>query len=126
MLDGDNRIRLIIAGLVLAAIAVGYMIFSQRFSANNTQVANNTNRTVQQITPTPTLTITPTVTPSPAPATLGESSDSSTKGGLPTTKGGLPNTGVSSLPNTGFPAGLVAIFSASAAIAGYFLRKYPN
>lgn len=118
LLDGDNRIRLIIAGLVLAAIAVGYMIFSQRFSAdNNTQVANNSDRPVTQITPTPTptYTVTPTVTPPSESSSVPS-----------TTKGGLPNTGISSLPRTGFPVGLVVIFSASAAIAGYFLRKYPN
>lgn len=117
MLDGDNRIRLIIAGLVLAAIAVGYMIFSQRFSSNNTQVANNTNKPVTQITPTPTLTVIPT----PTPATLEQSSSYPS-----TTKGGLPNTGISSLPQTGFPAGLLAIFSASAGIIGWSLRKYPH
>ena len=99
MLDGDNRIRLIIAGLVLAAIVVGYIIFSQRFSTNNT------NRSVQQITPTPVLT----TTPIPTPATLGQSTKE-----------------ISSLPNTGFPVGLIAIFSASAAVAGYFLRRYPH
>lgn len=101
-MDGDNRLKLIVAGLFLAAIAVGYLIFSQRF----TSPSQTTSRPVVQASPTPAST------PIPSPS--------------PTTKGSLPNTGISSLPATGYPAGLIAIFSLSAALGGFFLRRYPH
>lgn len=116
-MDGDNRLKLIIAGLFLAAIAVGYLIFSQRFTSPSTQTANN--RSVVQASPTPVSTLAPTDSLSPSSDTLRQSTPG-------TTKGGLPATGISALPATGAPAGLLAIFSLSAALGGYFLRRYPH
>lgn len=124
ILEGDNRLKLIIAGLVLAAVAVVYLIFSQRFSANYQNKGETGNVPVAQmqptVTPTPSV-VTPTPSPTPTPPPTGGSVGPTTKGGQP-----LPNTGVSSLPATGFPAGLTVVFSVSATTIGWFLRKYPR
>lgn len=121
-MEFDTRLKIITAGLILAAIAVGYLIFTQRFSAQN---RNTNGKPVVQFQPSPTPV---PLSPSPSPATLGETTPLA--GGVdgPTTKGGqpLPKTGVSGLPKTGAPVSLVLIFSASAAVAGWFLRKYPH
>lgn len=104
----DNRwLRLVIAGLILAAIAVGYLILTNRFNSapKNSQ---QTAKQVQQASPTPT--------PTPSPSSLGAS-----------TSADVANpSGATTLPNTGFPAGLAAVFSLSALVSGYFLRKYPK
>ncbi len=103
----DNRwLRLIIAGLILAAIAVGYLILTNRF--NTAPKTPQQTRPVQQASPTPS--------PTPSPSTLGTS----------TSTDSANLSGATTLPNTGFPAGLAAIFSLSALVSGYFLRKYPK
>ena len=108
MIDGDNRIRIIIAGLVLAVIAVGYIIFSQKFTNSQTKVQNS-------------------VTPTPIEQTTSTPEDQPIDSALPqTTKGGLSTSGVSTLPKTGFPVALLGIFSTSASIIGWSLRKYPH
>ncbi|MBI4036351.1 hypothetical protein HY386_00540 [Candidatus Daviesbacteria bacterium] len=88
---------IIVLGLVVVGLVVGYVIFTQRFASTQSLP----NRPVQQIDQ---------VTPSPTPETLGQQAPAATK----------------TLPKTGFPIGLLGIFATSAAISGYFLRQFPR
>ena len=105
----DTRwIRLVTIGLVLAAMAVGYFLLAQRFTNNNTKVAQN--EVVS--TPSPTLIpiASPSTQPTPNPSVLAVRS----KGEVQT------------LPATGFPLALLVAFSAGAIAAGYGLRRFPK
>lgn len=112
-MESEGRLKLIVAGLVLAAFAVGYFILAQRFQG--TPSASPSPRIAQA---SPNIVI---VTPSPSasPAILGQTGQLG--GGR-----NLPKTGVSSLPNTGFPMPLAAAGAVSAMVSGWFLRRYPN
>ncbi|MBI2600753.1 hypothetical protein HYW42_02260 [Candidatus Daviesbacteria bacterium] len=107
----DSRwLRLITAGLVLAAIVVGYFLITGRFTTDKKDQPKQNQqatRPVQQFQPSPT------------PSPTGEP-------GVSTESGQMGDSSVQNLPNTGFPIGLVGIFSASAMISGYYLRKYPK
>lgn len=117
-MESTSRIKLIIIGLVLAAIVVGYFILAQRFQGNKTATTQNTN--LSQRTPLPT---SPTnraalSSPSASPVMLGQGSSSG--------QSGTNRSNIQTLPRTGVPAGLIAVFGVSAAISGYFLRKFPQ
>ncbi len=117
-MEGSGRVKLIIVGLFLASIALGYFIFTQ-FASRSERVANNqtVNRNLQpivQVSPTPTPTV---ITPTPTQIAQGDPNVmGQTKGGVPT----------ESLPKTGIPAALVGALALSAVAAGLGLRKYPN
>lgn len=98
-------IKLIIIGLILAAIVVGYMIFAQKFNASQQGKINNTTN-IGVVTPTPA----PTTGIEPTPEALFNQQSTDTK----------------TLPGTGFPVGLLGIFATSLIISGFFLRKYPD
>ena len=126
-MEDTTRLKIILLGLFLAALALGYLIFSQRTATQEFQV----DRPIQQMDVTPGVpaggepstlgqtAVSPTAA-QPAPATTGQPGiTNSTKGGQP-----VPPTEVSTLPNTGVPSVLVGIFSASAALAGWKLRGF--
>lgn len=106
-MDDPRWLRLITVGLVLAAVVVGYLLWTGKFSSSPspkpTQVASSTSRPVAQMSPSPTPSATPT-----AVAVAGG------------------QTGANTLPNTGFPVGLAGVFSLSAMTTGYFLRRFPK
>lgn len=114
-MDDPRVLKLITVGLVLAAIVVGYFLWTGRFAGTSTRNAANNNTRVAQNTATPTPTPFVTATPSPIvtpePATLGPSSN---------------NQNVATLPATGSPLFLLGALSASAMVAGFYLRKYSN
>ncbi len=114
-MEDTGRLKLIIVGLLLAAIAGGYLFFSGKIASNSVNNQTVTSKTtLKQVTPTPIVVV---LSPNPTPATLG----------VTATKGGQTiNTGVKTLPSTGAPLGLIAILSGSASMAGWFLRKFPN
>ncbi len=110
-MDDSRWLRFTAIGLVLAAVAVGYFLFSGRLSPSS-------------ITRTQ---------PSPAPTVLGNNAESSpaptpspTPGAAYTTIADRAQGGTQILPNTGFPVGLVAVFSLSGVIVGWGLRKFPH
>ena len=105
----ETRIKLIGAGLILATIVVGFLIFTQRFGGN---------KVTKQLDIPPVVQASPSPVPVSSPNVVG--AQASATPGTQLTKGGQ------SLPATGFPVGLFAILSASAAIAGYGLRKFPK
>ena len=99
-------LRLITVGLVLAALAVGYFLLSGRLTSKQAGPTANPEPTV--------LGQNAKVTPSPSPASaytrIAERSQAN----------------VQTLPNTGFPALLAVVFSVSAIISGWSLRKFPH
>ena len=120
ILESGNRLKLIITILILVAIVIVYLIFSQKFASQQSKVVNNGGISVSQIQPT--ITPTPSIAITPTPLLNKQDAQSGVaKGGQ-----SLSNGEVSSLPKTGFPATLMGVFSASAIVAGWFLRKYPN
>ncbi len=110
----DSRwLRFVTAGLVLAAIVVAYFLITGRFSANKTtenQQKQQASRPVQQFQSSPT--------PAPQGGNVGI--------GTTTPSSGSNSSNITTLPNTGYPAALIGIFSVSAMVSGYYLRKYPR
>lgn len=101
-------------GLVLAAVAVGYFLLSGRLTSNITKTKASPTPTVlgqdNQNVPTPTPSVAPSSTPSSAYNALVDRT----------------RNGTQVLPNTGFPVGPAVIFSVSAIIAGWGLRRFPR
>ena len=118
-MEDPRWLRLMTIGLVLAAIAVGYFLFTGRFSSNTSKSGTQ----VSQASPSPI--------PATSPSVLGENRASASPSPVSaydriaqrTTKGGQP---VQTLPNTGLPLGLLVIFSASGVIIGWGLQKFPR
>lgn len=96
-MESERRLKLIVAGLVLAAFAVGYFFLAQRFT-----------KPTSQPTPRPSSSAGITIL-TPAPEANS-----------------LPGSGVSSLPNTGFPGVVLLSGASSFAALGWYLRKYPR
>lgn len=108
-MDDSRWLRFVTIGLVLAALAVGYFLFTGRFAPN---ISTRT-----QASPSPSVLgedAQATPSPSPTPESAYERIVDRTQSGTQT------------LPNTGFPLGLVAVFSLSALISGWGLRKFPH
>lgn len=106
-MDDPKWLRLITIGLVLAAIAVGYFLFTGRLSSNKISKTKSS--------PTPsTLGQNVKVTPSPTPVSAYTTVANRTQGQTQT------------LPSTGFPLGLAVVFSVSALVSGWSLRKFPE
>lgn len=125
-MDTTSRVKLIIIGLVLAAIVVGYFILAQRFEG--TKVSTNQNQAVTQQTPRASASSGAVTLSSPTPigtpSVLGQNNRTSAP--MAQSNQSASNQNLSNLPNTGIPASLAAIFSVSAVVSGYFLRKFPN
>lgn len=114
-MDDPKWLRLITIGLVLAAVAVGYFLFTGRFSSSN--VSKTTQ--VSQASPSASVTssASPSVTPTPTPVSaFNKITERTTKGGQ----------SVDTLPRTGFPGSLVAVLAISTMIAGWGLRRFPK
>ncbi len=103
---GDTKwLRFITIGLILAGIAVGYLLFTGGFAISKTKkISGQVNGVISSPNPVPVETVTPN-----AYTRIVTRTQSSTK----------------TLPNTGFPIGLIGFFSAGAIFAGWGLRKYP-
>ena len=109
-MDDPRLLRIITVGLVLAALAVGYFLLTGGFNIKSKKVGTSTK--VEQTQVNQTVVESPTPSASPylsAYDRLAARSQSS----------------VQNLPNTGFPQGLVIVFSVGTLVAGWSLRKYP-
>ncbi len=118
----DSRwLRLITIGLVLAAIAVGYFLFTGRFSSNTflkpkPQVSQSVLNATSSAKPA-------IFVPSPSPSPVSAYNKITER----TAQGSQPVQTLSqSLPRTGFPAGLSAVLTVSLMIFGWGLRKFPH
>ncbi len=114
-MDDPKWLRFMAIGLVLAAVAVGYFLLSGRLSPGSiTRTQASPAPTVlgqeNQNVPTPTPSVAPSSTPSSAYNALVDRT----------------RNGTQVLPNTGFPVGPAVIFSVSAIIAGWGLRRFPK
>lgn len=113
-MENEGRLKLIVAGLVLAAFAIGYFILAQRFQGGSSDASPrpSSQANIVVVSPSPRV--------SSSPTTLGQAT-----GGTST----LPGTGVSgvsTLPRTGFPLPIVVSVASAAIVSGWFLRKYSN
>lgn len=122
VMEDPKWLRLVTIGLVLAALAVGYFLLTGRLASNS---ATKKSTQISQASPT----VSPVASASPfvAPLTTSLPTSSPTPvsaynqiAGRAQTKGGAV------LPNTGFPAGPLAILAVSAVITGWGLRKFPH
>lgn len=102
-MDDPRWLRLVTIGLVLAAIAVGYFLVTSKIPAST-----SSPKILGQDA-------------SPIPVASPGSKSAYSRIAERTTKGG-----VQTLPNTGFPIGLLGVFSAGVMIAGWGLRKFPH
>ncbi len=106
-MENSRWLGLITIGLVIAALAVGYFLLTGKLSTNKS--------TISQASPTPSvLGQNVQTTPAPTPMSAYNRIVSRNQGKVQT------------LPKTGFPVELAVVFSASAMISGWGLRKYPK
>ncbi|MBI2337930.1 hypothetical protein HYU95_01990 [Candidatus Daviesbacteria bacterium] len=116
-MDDPRWLRFITIGLVLAALAVGYFLFSGRLSPNQ--------NTITQSSPVPTV-LGQDVQASPDSTAAGSPSPTPTSAYSALVNRSQGVEGNKTLPKTGFPLGLAAVFSISALISGWGLRKFPH
>ncbi|TSC66787.1 MAG: hypothetical protein CEO21_2 [Microgenomates group bacterium Gr01-1014_80] len=100
-MEDTTRLKIILLGLFLAALALGYLIFSQRTATQEFQA-----RPVTQMETTPSTTTQPESQPAPAAQTS------------------QANTQTTNLPNTGVHEVLFGALSAAAMFIGLKLRKF--
>ena len=125
----DSRwLRVITVGLVLAALAVGYFLLTGRLSSNSTRVQSQASKAVSS--PVPSLLPKPTVSPLQVADYSPGSSPASSPTSSPTSAYNMlasrGQDSIKTLPRTGFPNGLIVIFSVSAIISGWSLRRFPE
>lgn len=129
-MEDPRWLRLIIIGLVLAAVAVGYFLLTGRLASNST-TKDKTQVNTATASATPSVMVV-----SPSPSILGQAVQT-TPSPIPLstpvsaynmivnrTQGGA-QTG-QALPRTGFPLGLAVVFSISTIISGWGLSKFPK
>jgi hypothetical protein len=119
-MEDSTRLKLIVLGLVLAAIAGAYLFFSGRFLSRNA-------------TPSPSpIAVRPTETPGAPLVIVPPIQDGQQQPGQPPMQANgqpLPPTGISdvnSLPATGLPMELMGTIGAAAIVVGYALRRFPK
>lgn len=117
-MDDPRLLRIILFGLVLGALTIGYLIFSGRILKPQT----NTAKTVQT---TQTKT---TVTASPVPGSVKIVDNTSPSLATPSAYTRILERSqqISTLPKTGTQDMLFGVISVSAVIAGWSLRKFPR
>lgn len=104
-MDLDIKVKLIIVGLLIISLAAVYLIFSQKTNQQTNNIVEN--QPVVQTTPAPAPSSVTTYRQSPQ--IVGKNS-----------------TANQNLPKTAFPSYFLGVFALSAAISGFFLRKFPQ
>lgn len=118
-MEDPKWLRLITIGLVLAAVAIGYLLFTGRFSSNTARSSPLPSvSSPESVSPKPTQSQTGAQISSPSPATA--------EGRVAERSGGALNGDIRSLPKTAFPMGIGIIFSLVAIATGWGLRKFPK
>ena len=115
-MDDPRWLRIIVVGLVLAALAIGYYLLTGAFSLSKTnkpqvQTKTQTNTTIQVNSPAPKVdpTVSPTTSPQSAYQKIMERNQAQ----------------VQTLPKTGLPVGFLGLLSISIMVTGLGLRKFP-
>jgi|SRR3989344_2111104 len=106
-MDDPRVLRIITVGLVLAALAVVYFLLTGGFAISKPKKVQTQ--------------ATPSVSANPLPATRSVATQSAYQRIL-----NRNQSGVQTLPNTGFPVGLAVVFSVGTMISGWSLRKFPK
>ena len=108
-MDDPKWLRLITIGLILASLVVGYLLFTGAFASHKAK------KVVVPPSPSPVAdaAVLPLQTSAPFTSSAYNAIADRTQGSVQT------------LPNTGFPVGLLGAFSVGAVIAGWGLRKFP-
>lgn len=113
-MDDPRVLRIMTVGLVLAALAVVYFLLTGGFAVSKTKKVQTPIQSGQtQAIQTPYSSATPMATTRPA------ATQSAYQRVLNRTQ-----SNVKTLPSTGFPVGLAVVFSLSAMISGFSLRKF--
>ena len=133
-MEDPRFLRIILFGLILAGLTIGYLIFTGRFikpqqakTQTITQTATPTPIPIQiqiQIvaSPSPFASATPSPIPSRTPV---QKSVVATPSAYARIADRTQNK-VTTLPKTGLPTILIGVASLSAIISGWFLRNYPE
>lgn len=126
-MDDPRWLRLIVVGLILAALVVGYSLLTGGFvkskpSTKKTEVARQTP--IPTTVPTPTQFQTPSPVVSPGPSIIPQPLPSPSPVNNRISEKG--QVGIQTLPRTGFPLGLAVTFAISTMIAGWSIRKFPH
>ena len=108
-MDDPRVLRIITVGLFLAALAVGYFLLTGGFNLKSKKVATSI---VEQASPVPSAVEGISVQPSSVPQSAYNRIANRSQ------------AGVKSLPKTGFPEELAFVFSISAMVSGWHLRKF--
>lgn len=114
-MDDPRILKIITVGLVLAALAVGYFLLTGGLGVDKSKRAPSGQISGVVASPSPSLLPVASMQPVQiaTPSAYSRIAERSQRG-------------VQTLPNTAFPSGLAVVFSISAVIAGWFLRKYPH
>lgn len=119
-MEDQKWLRLVTVGLVLAAVAVGYFLFTSRFSSSAPiKSKTQANQSILSATSSavPSAKSVSAVKPSPSPASAYDRiADRTAKGGQT----------VDTLPRTGFPVVSTVILLSSLMISGWGLRRFPH
>jgi hypothetical protein len=126
LMDDPRVLRIITVGLILAALAVVYFLFTGGFAVGKPKVSQ------KQVTVTPSPVAQATANPSATPSVVGQAQPTAipSSTAIPTTAydtlSNRSQGNVQNLPSTGFPVGLAIIFSTSAIVSGFGLRRFPK
>ncbi len=120
-MDDSKWLRIIIVGLVLAALAIGYYLLSGVFSLGKTNKPQTKVNTTLQNSPAPNTSSNPSIVPSASPAAASLSPQSAYQRIVERNQ-----SQVQALPKTGLPAGFLGLLSLSIMVTGLGLRKFPN
>lgn len=121
-MEDPRWLRLITIGLVLAAVAVGYFLFTGRFSAKNVTAPKSQISQVRSAnSPSPKTSVNAgavqqNASPNPSSAFNMIAQRSNNIGGQ----------NVQTLPRTGFPIGLLGALSVSGMLIGWGLKRFPH
>lgn len=118
-MDDPRVLRIITVGLVLAVLAVAYFLLTGGFSSRSKTTQTTQTTQVKGMASSSPAAVSGTATQaSPTPSPTPQSAYSRIVD--------RNQADVTTLPKTGFPAGLAVVFSASAVISGLSLRKFPK
>lgn len=106
-MDDPRVLRIVTVGLILAALAVVYFLFTGGFSVSKSKVSQ---------TPTPSAVLGQNTQPTPTPSPVSAYN----------TIANRSQGNVQTLPKTGFPVEMAVVFSISAIVSGLSLRKFPK
>lgn len=123
-MDDPRFLRVILFGLVLTALVVGYLIFSGKFLKPQVPVKQNVSQT-QSATPAPSASSNSIVLGTSASPVKKTETKVATGSAYSRLLNRAPGD-ITTLPKTGLPTVLIGAGFLSAIVSGWFLRKFPE